>query len=280
MNETRQKEFVLTDTDFSFISKLVHEQTGIVLAEHKRDMVYSRLSRRLRTLNFRSFSQYCDFLKNGDSGDELLQLVNAITTNLTSFFREMHHFEHLEREVLTPFFANPANKRLRIWSAGCSQGSEPYSIAMVLASVLERHKGVDAKILATDIDTNMLARGRSGEYRMEDLKNIPQRFHKYLQIKKREGEQGILMNNNLREMITFNQLNLLEGDWPMKGQFDIIFCRNVVIYFDKDTQKVLFNRYANQSKPNGWLYIGHSESLFNVCDRYKLLGKTIYKKVS
>lgn len=280
MNEAvRQKEFLLTDADFRFIAKLVHDETGIVLAEHKRDMVYSRLSRRLRQLNMRTFEQYCNFLKSGNSDDELLHLVNAITTNLTSFFREMHHFEHLERDVLVPLLASGA-KRIRIWSAGCSQGSESYSIAMVAATLLERHPGVDIKILATDIDTNMLARGRSGEYRMEDFKNIPQRFHKFVDVKKREGEQGILMAPVLRNMITFNQLNLLDESWPMRGQFDIIFCRNVVIYFDKDTQKVLFERYAKQTKSHGWLYIGHSESLFNICDLYKLQGKTIYRKAS
>lgn len=275
----KQKEFLLTNADFQFISKLVYEKTGIVLAEHKRDMVYSRLSRRLRQLNLRTFSQYCDYLQSHDDGDELLHLINAITTNLTSFFREGHHFDHLERDVLIPLLAS-GTKRIRIWSAGCSQGCEPYSIAMVLANLLERHSGVDAKILATDIDTNMLARGRAGEYRGEDFKNIPQRFHKYVQTKRREGEDGVLMAPVLQKLITFNQLNLLDGQWPMRNQFDVIFCRNVVIYFDKPTQKILFDRYAKQTKSDGYLYIGHSESLFNVCDRYKLLGKTIYKKVS
>ncbi len=280
MNEpTRQKEFLLTDGDFRFIAKLVHDETGIVLAEHKRDMVYSRLSRRLRQLGMRSFEQYCNFLKTKESHEELLHLVNAITTNLTSFFREIHHFEHLESQVLGPLIAS-GTKRIRIWSAGCSQGSEPYSIAMVLASLLERRSDIDAKILATDIDTNMLARGRSGEYRMEDFKNIPQRYHKFVQSKKREGEQGILMAPVLQKLITFNQLNLLDEKWPMRGQFDVVFCRNVVIYFDKPTQKVLFERYANQTKSRGWLYIGHSESLFNICDSYKLHGKTIYQKAS
>ncbi len=281
MNQaTRDKPFAFSVEEFRFIAQLVYRETGIVLADHKKDMVYSRLTRRLREYRMGSFAEYCNFLRGDGLKDELLHLVNAITTNLTSFFREGHHFEHLEKEVLPALLSAGAAPRVRIWSAGCSQGSEPYSIAMVCATMLEKHPRADIKILATDIDTNMLARGRSGEYRNEDMKSIPQRFHKFLQTKRREGEQGITMAPILRNMITFNQLNLLQEHWPMKGQFDIIFCRNVVIYFDKETQKVLFDRYANQSKAGAWLYIGHSESLFNVCDRYKLHGKTIYKKVS
>lgn len=280
MNESRDKQFLLTAADFKFIADLVHRETGIVLAEHKRDMLYSRLTKRLRHYNMQNFAQYCDFMRGPDSQDEMLHLVNAVTTNLTSFFRESHHFDHLEKNVLLPMLNQKKNARIRIWSAGCSQGCEPYSIAMVAASILEKFPNADIKILATDIDTNMLARGRSGEYRGEDVKSIPQRFQKYVQSKKREGETGVLMVPALRQLITFNQLNLLADNWPMRGMFDIIFCRNVVIYFDKDTQKKLFKRYASQSQPHAWLYIGHSESLFNVCDLYKLEGKTIYKKVS
>lgn len=280
MVDGNQKQFLMTQEDFDFIARLVHRETGIVLASHKRDMVYSRLTKRLRHHGLPSFRHYCEFLSSNNAGDELLHLVNAITTNLTSFFREGHHFDHLENEALLPILSNNKNAKIRIWSAGCSQGCEPYSIAMVVASLLEKFSGADIKILATDIDTNMLARGRSGSYRDEDSKSIPQRFRKYIQSQKREGEQGILMAPILRKLITFNQLNLLQDNWPMRGVFDVIFCRNVVIYFDKETQKVLFNRYANQSAPKSWLYIGHSESLFNVCDRYKLHGKTIYQKVS
>ena len=280
MNEGRQKEFLMTQEDFAFIAQLAYRETGIVLAEHKRDMVYSRLTKRLRQLNLPSFRHYCEYLRGDGIADELLHLVNAITTNLTSFFRENHHFEHLEKEALLPILTKKPNARIRIWSAGCSQGCEPYSIAMVVASLLERFSGADIKILATDIDTNMLARGRSGEYRADDAKSIPARFQKYVQPNKREGESGVIMAPALRKLITFNQLNLLQDNWPMRGVFDIIFCRNVVIYFDKDTQKILFQRYAKQSSSHAWLYIGHSESLFNVCDLYKLHGKTIYKKAS
>lgn len=280
MNEMADREFALTNQDFKFIASLVYEKTGIVLADHKRNMVYSRLSRRLRSLGLVTFKQYCDYLQQEQHSDELLHLVNAITTNLTSFFREAHHFEHLANEVFTPFFENKNNQHLRIWSAGCSQGCEPYSIAMTLAPFMEKNPKTNAKILATDIDTNMLARGRSGQYRKEDYESIPERYRKYVKRQKREGEDGILMDVALRKLITFNQLNLLDTQWPMRGKFDVIFCRNVVIYFDKETQKILFDRYASALKDDGWLYIGHSESLFKVCDRFKLIGKTIYRKVS
>jgi chemotaxis protein methyltransferase CheR len=278
-NERRPKEFEFTDADFAFIARLVYKESGIVLAGHKRDMVYSRLSRRLRSLNLHNFKSYCNYVEKHEA-EEMMHLVNAITTNLTSFFRENHHFEFLRDTVLPTLAKTNKDKKIRIWSAGCSQGSEPYSIAMVLADFLDKNKGFDAKILATDIDTNMLDRARSGAYRMEDLKSIPSVYHKYTSQKKREGEQGIMMADSIRQLITFNQLNLLDKHWPMKGLFDVIFCRNVVIYFDKETQRPLFDHYASQMKPQSWLFIGHSESLFKVSDKFELIGKTIYKKAA
>lgn len=269
----KEREFTFRDNDFKFLSKLVHDQVGIVLGDHKKDMVYGRLARRLRQLDIPQFSEYCDLL-TGPKGDaELGHLVNAITTNLTSFFRESHHFEHLAKDVLAPMAMQPS-KRLRIWSAGCSSGAEPYSIAMTVRKALPNIGSWDARILATDIDTNMLDIGRRGEYAPEQYDKIPQ---PYRDLAQRE-EHALIMADSLRRLITFNQLNLLEK-WPIKGPFDAIFCRNVLIYFDKDTQRTLFNRYADLLKPDGWLYIGHSENLFNVCDRFKLVGRTIYKKV-
>lgn len=272
-----ERPFAFTQQDFEFISKLVYDRTGIVLAEHKRNMVYSRLSRRLRQLNFQTFGEYIAYVQGPAEKEEMGNLVNAITTNLTSFFREGHHFDHLRDKVLEPLLSAPSpTKRLRIWSAGCSSGAEPYSIAMVLAACLEKHAGWDAKILATDIDTNMLDRGASGHYRAQDLENIPQIYRKYIDKMKRPGEDGIVMKPVIRKLVHFRRLNLLEP-WPIKGPFDVIFCRNVVIYFDKETQSKLFARYAKLIKPDGYLYIGHSENLFKVTDQFKLEGKTIYR---
>lgn len=272
-----EREFIFTDDDFRFLAELVHRKTGIVLSDAKRNMVYSRLARRLRKLELSHFSEYCELLE-ADTDGELLHCVNAITTNLTSFFREQHHFAHLANEVLKPLALQASGgKRLRIWSAGCSAGAEPYSIAMTLREAIPSINQWDARILATDIDTNMLATGRKGHYEEEFISKIPPDYRKKYVEMQNDGSGE--MKENLKQLITFNTLNLLES-WPIKGPFDVIFCRNVVIYFDKPTQKILFNRFADILKPGGWLYIGHSESLFNVCDRFKLIGKTVYSRVS
>lgn len=269
------REFSFSDKEFRFLADLANQRTGIVLAAHKKDMVYSRLVRRLRVLKLKSFADYCDLMQRDEGSDEIGNLVNAITTNLTSFFREAHHFEHLKDQVLAPLAA-AKSKRLRIWSAGCSAGMEPYSIAMTVKSAFKDLRGLDARILATDIDTNMLNRGIKGEYAEEQYKNIPPEYRD--DVTQNKKEETILMSDALMQLIAFKPLNLLES-WPMKGPFDAVFCRNVVIYFDKPTQTKLFNRIADLMKPGGWLYIGHSENLFKVCDRFELVGRTIYRKL-
>lgn len=269
-----QREFDFNDSDFRFLSDLAYKNTGIVLAEHKRDMVYSRLARRLRALGFTKFSEYCELLKSDNSNDEMMNLVNAITTNLTSFFRENHHFEHLRDQVLKPML-NSNQKKLRIWSSACSAGMEPYSIAMVVKDTIKDISSWDAKILATDIDSNMLNTGKIGEYQAQERKGIPDIYSKYAS-EVNDGKFSI--RDDLKEIIAFKQLNLLEA-WPMKGPFDAIFCRNVVIYFDKPTKQKLFSRLADMLKPDGWLYIGHSENMHGICDRFELLGRTIYRRI-
>lgn len=276
--EVKAREFSFTDIEFKFLADLANQKTGIVLADHKKDMVYSRLVRRLRALELPSFAKYCDFIQSESGADEISNLVNAITTNLTNFFREGYHFDHLRDSVLAPLVTtkSSSSKRLRIWSAGCSSGMEPYSIAMTVKSAMKDVRGWDVGILATDIDTNMLDIGVTGEYVGEQYENIPQEYRHYVeQIK---NNNRIKMSEALKELIVFNSLNLMEN-WPMKGLFDAVFCRNVVIYFDKMTQAKLFNRIADLIKPNGWLYIGHSESLYKISDRFELAGRTIYQKV-
>lgn len=270
-----EREYAFSESEFRFLVKLVSEHTGIVLADHKRDMVYSRLARRLRALGLQSFAQYCELVQAEQGGEEMGNLVNAITTNLTSFFREAHHFEHLRQHVLTPLSTQAnSGKRLRIWSSACSSGMEPYSIAMTMKSAIPNISSWDARILATDIDTNMLQTGQTGEYNASDWKNIPAPYRNYAVT---EGER-IHMPDELKKLIAFKHLNLLQH-WPIKGPFDVIFCRNVVIYFDKPTQRKLFSRMADVLKPDGWLYIGHSENLTNVCDRFELCGRTIYRRI-
>ncbi len=272
-----EREFVFTDADFEFIRQLVAEKTGIVLNDAKRNLVYSRLSRRLRQLELEHFADYCDLLKAGDDG-ELVNFTNAITTNLTSFFRENHHFEYLRDTLLPELMQGKADRRLRCWSAGCSTGEEPYSIAMVLRETLPE-QGWDMRILATDLDSDVVARAQRGVYAQERVNGISaERLRRWFLRGKGDNEGMVQVRPPLRELITFRQLNLMH-EWPIHGPLDFIFCRNVVIYFDKPTQKILFDRYAELLPVGGHLFIGHSESLFKVSDRFKLIGKTIYRKV-
>ncbi|MBI5461619.1 MAG: protein-glutamate O-methyltransferase CheR [Gammaproteobacteria bacterium] len=273
-----EREFQFTDRDFAFLRQIAYEHTGITLGDTKRQMVYGRLARRIRQLGLDSFAAYCQRIEN-DLDSELGELVNAITTNLTSFFRENHHFEHLTDTALPEIVAHNAGaRRLRVWSAGCSTGEEPYSIAMTLAESGQL-SGWDARILATDIDTNVVAKARSGVYGDERIQDIaPQRLRRWFQRGGGANAGKARVAQPLRDMISFRQLNLL-GPWPMQGPFDVIFCRNVVIYFDKETQRKLFARYADLLAPHGYLYIGHSETLFKISEQFRLIGGTIYKKV-
>ncbi len=275
VDEFADREFPMTDSDFRKIKSIAYDLTGINLSDHKKNMIYGRLARRLRMLNFSDFNQYIDLLEKQDSS-ELTNFINAITTNLTSFFRENHHFTHLKSEVIPRLLStNIKTKRLRIWSAGCSTGEEPYSIAMVLSTFASLSTW-DVKVLATDLDSNVVCKASQGIYSAERAENIPDEFRKFLQYDKQTDR--VKVKDKVQELITFKQLNLLHA-WPMKGIFDVIFCRNVVIYFDADTQRRLFDRYAEILREDGDLFIGHSESLHNITNRFKSCGRTIYKRI-
>ena len=273
------KEFNLTERDFNTIRKLVYDHTGINLSEGKRDMVYSRLAKRLRQLGLETFGDYCALLEN-ESSDELGNFMNSVTTNLTSFFREEHHFEYLKNELLPKLMKiRDGERTIRIWSAGCSSGEEPYSIAMTVRDVIPASSGWDVRILATDLDTNVLHHASQGIYSEDRLNGVPREKLKRWFLKGKGNNAGkVRIAKELREMIIFKQLNLMK-EWPIKPGVDVLFCRNVVIYFDKPTQSVLFDRYANILADHGHMFIGHSETLYNVCDRFRLLGKTIYEKI-
>ena len=270
------QEYALQDSDFRKIVQLVMDTAGIVLSEKKRPFIQGRLGRRLRVLGLSDFRQYCRLLETPAGEDERSNLINAITTNHTSFFREPHHFAYLTQTILPKLKqADDGQRRLRIWSAGCSTGEEPYTIAMTLRDSHALLSGWDVKILATDLDTNVVAHAAAGVYDAERLEGVPPAARKRYVTDLSDGRGQ--MNDELCSMIAFSPLNLLQK-WPMKGPFDIIFCRNVVIYFDKPTQRNLFDRYADMLKPDGWLFIGHSESLLNVTDRFDLVGRTIYRR--
>jgi len=268
------REFQFSDADFRYLSKLAYENAGIVLSQNKYNLVYSRLSRRLRTLNLQSFQDYREYLSS--NSQEIENFINSISTNHTKFFRESHHFDHLRNGVLVPFLQQaPASRgnRFRIWSAGCSSGEEPYTIASVVRRELRDAPNLDLKILATDIDTDILGKAERGEYQAAALADVPKQYQEHF----RESGGKLQMSPKVKELITFRQLNLLQP-WPFKGPFDVIFCRNVMIYFDNPTKTNLVERFTQQLKPGGWLYIGHSESLIGGHPGLKLVGRTIYRR--
>lgn len=273
-------DFQLSQAEFDRIRVLVREHTGISLSESKRQLVYGRLARRLRALKLDNFSDYIKLLERGEPA-ELEEFTNAVTTNLTSFFREPHHFEFLAQEMLPDALKrNAGMRRLRLWCCAASTGEEPYSIAMVLREAQEKLVGWDTKLLATDLDSNVLAHGKRGVYSKERFAGMAaQRVSRFFDEVRDGKETKLSADAELRNLITFKQLNLMH-EWPMKGPFDAIFCRNVIIYFDKDTQRMLFERMATLQRPGDFLFLGHSESLYRVSDRYELIGRTIYRRLA
>ena len=277
MSTANRNEFELSDRHFAWVCSQVKERTGINLTPGKRNLVYNRLASRLRTLGLKDFNDYLALVERADS-DEVENFVNAITTNVTSFFREDHHFEFLTGTAIPEVKAkNAAARRMRIWSAGCSMGMEPYSIAMVLRECFAENPPWDTRILATDLDTNVLATAAAGVYDEQAATGISdERLRRFVLKGKGNQEGKIRMRPELSSLITFRHLNLME-DWPITGPFDVIFCRNVVIYFDKETQAKLWTRYGALLRPNGYLIVGHSETVSNT-EIFSSVGRTIYQK--
>ena len=269
------RDLELTPSEYAEFQGIIRELTGITMGDSKRQLVHRRLTARLRALGLSSFRDYINYLRKGDA-EELEAFTNSVTTNLTAFFRESHHFDYFANTILPEVSAKKASKRLRVWSAGCSTGEEPYSIAITLKESLANLSDWDARLLATDIDSDVLRTCRAGRYADQRVEKVPPGKLKrwFRQVDGGEFE----LRNDVKSLITFNQLNLM-NEWPMRGKFDVIFCRNVIIYFDKPTQRVLIDRYANILEDGGYLILGHSESLFNVTDRFSLIGQTIYKKL-
>jgi chemotaxis protein methyltransferase CheR len=269
------KEFDFTRSDFERVRALIYQRAGISLADSKQEMVYSRLARRLRATGIQSFTRYLDDLEAGRSGSEWEAFTNALTTNLTSFFREAHHFpllaEHLaglRRRDGAPF---------TIWCSAASTGEEPYSIAMTACEAFDT-LSPPVQIVATDIDTNVLAVGANGVYPMERIEKVgAERLRRFFLKGKGANEGMARVRPELRQLVSFRQLNLLAGEWPVQGQFDAIFCRNVMIYFDKDTQRKILARFVPLMKPHALLFAGHSENFLYVSDSLRLRGKTVYE---
>lgn len=267
----------LTPEEFQRIARKVHGLTGIVLKPQKSVMVFARLSKRLNQLNFPTVGAYLDYLDSGDSGDETTKFCNALTTNLTSFFREAHHFEALRKDLARPHPGQDA-ARLRLWSCGCSTGEEPYSIAMTVLSSPAAAAIPDRKLLATDIDTDVLAKARAGRYDLSRCGDIPDPDRTAFTRLDDDGKT-LEFADGVKQMIFYKQLNMLD-EWPLRGLFDYIFCRNVLIYFDSETKHRLMDRFARQLRVGGMLFIGHSETLIEGNPLLRSEGKTTYRRVS
>ena len=270
----------ITDKEFDFIRRLAMTHAGISLADYKRNMVYRRVTKRLRALGLVRVADYCHLLADPANAAEIEELINALTTNKTSFFREAHHFEHFAQVALPNIMDRAAldhNRRLRVWSAGCSSGQEPYSLGMTMLDNAQKIAGWDVRILATDIDTDVLAKAQAGVYAKEDMTTVPPALMRAFVENIAGDPEHHRISDRVRAHVVFRQLNLHEA-WPMRGPFDAIFCRNVVIYFDKPTQCALFTRFADILRDGGYLYLGHSESLYKVSDRFRPMGQSIYQK--
>lgn len=267
----------LGDAEFEFIRLVVSENAGIVLGPNKRQLVQGRLARRLRELQLPSYEAYCEHVRNSGP-EELVGLINALTTNVTSFFRENHHFEALANYMLPEAFRrNAQSRRIRIWSAGCSSGEEPYCIAMIAREAMPPGKW-DLKILATDIDSDMVATAQRGVYSLDRLANVPtERLRKHFRKGVGPHAGSAKVNPEVAQLISFRTLNLM-NPWPMSGQFDVVFCRNVMIYFDQPTRERLVARFGEILVPDGYLCLGHSESIYGAHGPFRLVGKTIYRR--
>ncbi len=274
--DSRPTEYPFTDRDFGTIAEMVKRDYGLHLEPAKKSLVYSRLARRLRARGLSSFADYCRLLQS-EAGEERERMLSALTTNVTQFFREAHHFDLLAREVLPELIARArAGGRVRIWSAGCSSGQEPYSIAATVLELCPEASRLDLCILATDVDAEILARAEAGLYPAEELSGLSAPRQKQLFAEAAGSLRQV--RTDVRRLVRYRLLNLV-GEWPMSGSFDAVFCRNVAIYFDKPTQERLWSRFGQRLGPGAFLFIGHSERLNGpAADDFVTAGVTAYRR--
>lgn len=272
-------EFAFSADDFAVIASTLYDEAGIHLPPTKATLVYSRIAKRLRALGLESFRDYCALIGADSDGSERAAMVAALTTNVTRFYREPHHFAHLKSKVLPPLLRQARQgKRLRIWSAGCSSGPEPYSIALTILSLMPDARSFDIRILATDINPYVLETGRAGVYSSEDLTDVPADLRRSWTDDVASGSDRIRFDDAVRGLVSFRELNLM-GTWPMRGPFQAIFCRNVVIYFDEETQMRIWSRMLPLLDTDGMLYIGHSERVIGpALTALSLDATTTYRK--
>ena len=268
---TADRDLEFTEADFDKIRTLIYQRAGLVLASHKREMAYSRLAKRLRLHGMRRFSDYLARLDQHPESPEWEAFTNALTTNLTSFFREAHHFPLLAEHV------KQVSGPVRIWCAAASTGEEPYSIAITLSEALGS-RAQQAEVLATDIDTDALNKARQGIYSVDQLEKVSEEYRRRFFLRGSGARAGMAkVRPELAAMVDFQPLNLTASGWAAKGPFDAIFCRNVMIYFDKETQARILERFAPLLKPNGLLFTGHSENFSYLTQSFRLRGQTVYE---
>jgi len=272
----------LSDAEYALFSDLIYQQCGINLGPHKKELVKGRLMKQLRAYQLKTFKEYYDFVMSDPSGKELETMVNLITTNVTSFFREKQHFDFLMQSVF-PAITQKKNrensKRIRLWSAACSTGEEPYSILMTVLEYFKDGGLWDIKLLGTDISTRALACAQQGEYPQQKVQDLsPLLLEKYYTKELKDHEIYYKIKDQVKALAVFRQLNLMMESYPFKGKFDIIFCRNVMIYFDKETQKLLMNRMANYLEDGGYFFVGHSEASVGMNANLKKIGAAIFSK--
>ncbi len=273
----------LTGGEYELFRKLIYAESGISLGDQKMQLVRARLGKRLRQGKFRSFKEYYDFVVNDPSGEELCGLLDAISTNTTHLFRESQHFDLL-RDIVTRWAADRAkratNRTLRIWSAGCSSGEEPYSLVMVAHDVLRNHPTLELKILATDLSIRMLSRAKLGVFEPHRVGTVPPALkNRYLLEMQQDGQAVLQVTPELRRLVTFARFNLMSPSFPFRHCFDVIFCRNVMIYFDRPTQQSLVNKFVSHLQEGGYFMIGHSESLSGTEHPLSYVEPTVYRKV-
>ncbi|MBN1534221.1 MAG: protein-glutamate O-methyltransferase CheR [Spirochaetes bacterium] len=269
----------LREEDFLHFKNVIFQETGIKLSDMKKALVQSRLLKRLRELKLDDYNEYSHYLDENYQ-DEVINLINCITTNKTDFFREPAHFDILRERVL-PEFDSKKKDSLKVWSAGCSTGEEPYTLAITILEYYRGKQMPDVKILASDIDTQVLAKGIEGIYRAESVDSMDMTLLKRYFLRGKGANEGCYRTNDiLKRVIYFRRLNLQQETYPMKGLFDVIFCRNVIIYFDFNTRKALMEKFYRYLHDGGYLFLGHSETLSGLTDHFQYLGNTVYKKAA
>jgi len=267
--------------DFKQLRKLVYDEAGIHLPDGKRALCEARLARRLRELGLHSYEQYCELLQSADNGDERVHMLNCITTNETHFFREPKHFELLEKTVFPRFSALAGKgampRRVRVWSAACSSGEEPYTLAMCLLGAFPPESGWEIDLFASDLSTRMLERAIDATWPIDKAKEIPERYLKRFMLRGVGPQEGKLRcGPALRQLVRFSRVNLNQPPYPLAGSFDLIFCRNVLIYFDAQSRQRVIDQLIDRLSPRGYLFVGHSESLHNTTRRLSLVAPSVY----